>query len=272
MFPALVWNIDPAVFSFSPLPRWYGVLFAVGVILGFHATKSLNARDGKGGDFTDRLLVYVIVGMVVGMRLVHCLFYQPEVYLANPIEILKIWQGGFASHGGFAGVMIALWAFTNANQVSFLWLADRAAVGCMLPAAFIRIGNFFNSEMIGHPSDLPWAVVFQQVDDSLVPRHPAQLYEAIGYLTIFAISWLLYQKTDIKNKTGRLFGSVMIMGFTWRFLMEFFKIEQAEFEKGMLFNMGQLLSLPFIFVGILLVGGLFHAKTQQAAAASTKDH
>ena len=261
MFSALVWNVDPAVFSFSPLPRWYGVLFAAGVISGFHATKAFNTKDGRGGDFTDRMLVYVIAGMVIGMRLAHCLFYQPEIYLANPIEILKIWHGGFASHGGFAGVMVALWAFTKSNKVGFLWLADRAAIGCMLTAAFIRLGNFFNSEMIGHPTDVPWAMIFEQVDEQRLPRHPAQLYEAVGYLLIFAISWLLYQKTDWKNKAGRLFGSVMIMGFTWRFLMEFFKIEQAEFEKSMPLNMGQLLSLPFIAIGILLAFGAFARKS-----------
>lgn len=261
MLPALVWNIDPAVFSFSPLPRWYGLMFAAGVILGFHATKSLNTKDGRGGDFTDQLLLYVIVGTVVGMRLAHCLFYQPEIYLANPLQILKIWEGGFASHGGFLGVIIAIWLFRKKHQdISYLWLADRVAVGTMVPAAFIRIGNFFNSEMIGHETNLPWGVLFEQVEQPALPRHPAQLYEAIGYALIFLVGWLLYHKTTIKQHSGRLFGVILVLGFGWRFLMEFFKIEQVDFERGMLLNMGQILSLPFITAGLLLALGILPKK------------
>jgi prolipoprotein diacylglyceryl transferase len=266
--PAIVWDVQREVFSFSPLPRWYGLLFAAGVLLGFQATKIMNAKDGKGGDFTDRLFVYVMIGTVVGMRLVHCLFYQPEIYLTNPLLILKIWEGGFASHGGFAGVIIAMLLFKRKHaDVSFLWIADRAAVGSMLPAAFIRLGNLFNSEMIGTPSDAPWAMLFPLAEQNPVPRHPTQLYEAFGYLTIFCVTWLLYQKTSIKQKEGRLFGAVLAAGWTWRFIVEFFKIEQVDFEKGMLLNMGQLLSLPFIAAGLLLLSGVLGKKSDRATAA-----
>jgi prolipoprotein diacylglyceryl transferase len=265
-----VWRLAPEVFSFSPLPRWYGLIFMCGVLASYFITRRLFVRDGLRWELADRLLVYVIVGMIVGMRLGHCLFYQPEIYLKNPIQILMIWEGGYASHGGFLGVIIALIIFARRYvDGRFLFLGDRVSVGCMLAAAGIRVGNFFNSEMIGRPSSEPWAVTFALVDN--VPRHPTQLYEAIGYVVIFAIGYALARPQGLLRQPGRLLGVIMILGFSWRFFVEFFKVEQVAFEADMSLNMGQWLSVPFVLLGIALALNL-QAKwraTPEAAKPAT---
>jgi prolipoprotein diacylglyceryl transferase len=253
---AFVWDIRPEVFSFSPLPRWYSLIFASGIVGGYAVIRKMFIREGKSLEILDSLLVYVVVGMMAGMRLGHCLFYQPDYYFAHPLEIPMIWKGGYASHGGFAGVIIALALFARKHrELSMLWLLDRVSTISMFTAGCIRVGNFFNSEMIGHEFHGAWAVVFAQID--ALPRHPAQLYEAVGYFAIFLISWALYYKTDIATKPGRLIGINMFGGFFWRFLCEFFKEDQVPFEQGMTLNMGQLLSIPFVLIGLGLALGLF---------------
>jgi prolipoprotein diacylglyceryl transferase len=256
---SFVWNVRPEVFSFSPLPRWYGLIFASGFAGGFFMVKRMFERDGKGADLLDSLLTYIVLGTVIGMRLGHCLLYQPEIYLRDPIRILKIWEGGFASHGGFLGVIIALVLFARKHGMTFAWLADRVSVASMFGAGAIRVGNFFNSEMVGPPTDQPWGVIFAQIDS--VPRHPAQLYEAFGYFTISFVGYWLYKNTRITARQGRLLGVTMIAGFGWRFICEFLKEDQVAFEADMLLNMGQLLSLPFIVLGILFALGLWDKLT-----------
>jgi prolipoprotein diacylglyceryl transferase len=252
----IVWDIRPEVFSFLPLPRWYSLLFAAGIVFGYLIFRNILKREGKPLEMLDSLLMHIVLGMMIGMRLGHCFFYQPDYYLAHPLEIPMIWKGGYASHGGFAGVLIALALFVRKHKdATFLWLADRVTIIAMLAAGFIRVGNFFNSEMIGHPTDAPWAVVFAQIDQ--VPRHPAQLYEAVGYFAVSGITWLLYVKGDAVKVRGRLLGVGMVLGFAWRFFCEFFKEDQVPFEQGMTLNMGQLLSLPFILLGAALIAGVF---------------
>ncbi|MCX6127187.1 MAG: prolipoprotein diacylglyceryl transferase [Proteobacteria bacterium] len=247
----MIWDIRPEVFSFSPLPRWYSLLFAMGVVTAHMMVRRLMPRDKLSNEQFDAGFVYVILGMVIGMRLGHCLFYQPEYYLEHFWEIPMIWQGGYASHGGFFGVMVALFLFMRRNpQISFWWLADRAAIGCMNVAGWIRIGNFFNSEMIGHKTDVPWAVIFAQEDK--FPRHPTQLYEAIGYFATAGIAWILFKRTKISLSPGKTFALCNILGFGWRFFCEFFKVEQVAFEQDMWLNLGQLLSIPFFIVALYL--------------------
>jgi prolipoprotein diacylglyceryl transferase len=249
----LHWNLRPEVFSFSPLPRWYSLLFAMGIIGGYAIIRKMFIRESKPVEILDSLLVYVVVGMMLGMRLGHVLFYQPDYYAEHLLEIPMIWKGGYASHGGFLGVIIALLLFARKyRDLSFLWLADRVAVISLFTACCIRLGNFCNSEMIGRQAEgLSWAVVFEQID--LVPRHPAQLYEAIGYILLCGISLLLYYKTKITASNGRLLGFIVASGFAWRFFCEFFKEDQVPFEAGMTLNMGQWLSVPFIIGGTLLM-------------------
>ena len=248
----VVWDLNPQVFTALPLPRWYGLWFAGGFAGGFFLLRSIFVRDGKEPARLDKLLTYVVLGTIIGMRLGHCLLYDPMHYLKAPLEILMVWQGGYASHGGFAGVLAAIWLYTRKDpEHGGWWLADRLCIAAMLAAGSIRIGNFFNSEMIGHPSNGPWAVVFKQIDE--IPRHPTQLYEAVGYLTISALGYVLYRQGRFTQTPGRLCGLIMILGFGWRTFTEFFKEDQVSFEAGMLLNMGQLLSVPFLLVGAWLL-------------------
>ena len=249
----IVWNIRPEIFSFSPLPRWYSLIFAIGIAGAWAAMRAMFRREGKPLELIDSLLVYCVLGMMIGMRLGHVIFYQPDYYFTweHWLEIPQIWKGGYASHGGFAGVIIALFLFARKHkETSMLWLMDHMAVASMVTAGCIRVGNFFNSEMIGHVAKVPWAVVFQQIDD--VPRHPAQLYEAVGYFAIFFGFLWAYYKTRIAEAPGRLAGWIIVAGFGWRFFCEFFKEDQVPFEQGMSLNMGQLLSVPFMAIGLIM--------------------
>lgn len=248
-----VWNLQPEVFSFSPLPRWYSLLFASGIVGGYAILRKIFIREGRPLELLDSLLMYGVVGMMVGMRLGHVMFYQPDYYIDHLIEVPMIWKGGYASHGGFLGVIIALLLFVRKKpDMTFFWLADRVSITCLFAAGFIRLGNFANSEIIGRPTgdSVPWAVIFSQVDQ--IPRHPAQLYEALGYFVLCALSLLLYYRTRLLEQAGRLVGLVIATGFVWRFFCEFFKEDQVPFEAGLTLNMGQILSIPFIIFATAL--------------------
>lgn len=249
----IVWNIDPEVFSFGPFHvRWYGLFFALGFFLGYEIMAQIYRRERRNVENLSDLLLYLIIGTVVGARLGHVFLYQPGYYLTRPWEILMIWEGGLASHGGFAGVMIALYLYLKKHRdMSFLRLADRLVIPCLLAATMIRIGNFFNSEILGTPSNVPWAVVFARVDN--VPRHPAMLYEALAYLVVFCALYMAYWRTAIIQHAGRVLGISLATAFVARFLIEFVKENQVQFENQMLFNMGQLLSIPFIVAGLYLI-------------------
>jgi prolipoprotein diacylglyceryl transferase len=185
------------------------------------------------------------------MRLVHCLFYDPKYFLAHPLEILEIWKGGYASHGGAIGLLLAVyWYCRRAGRPTYLWLLDRLAIAAVITGAFIRIGNFFNSEIIGVPTDSVFGVVFLRVD--ALPRHPVQLYEAITYLAIFLVMLWLY-RTKRATANGVLTGTYLALVFSARFGLEFFKTPQAVYEAGNAISVGQYLSLPFVVVGIALL-------------------
>jgi prolipoprotein diacylglyceryl transferase len=210
----------------------------------------------------DQLLIYIAVGTVIGARLGHCFFYEPEYFLQNPLEILKIWKGGLASHGAAIGILLSLWLYIRKYKLSFLWLIDRIVIVVALGGAFIRLGNLFNSEIYGLPTDLPWGFEFvrDRLYDSstgeLLPTvacHPTQLYEALSYILIFTVLFIFYRKNHMKVRDGFIFGVFMILLFAARFFIEFVKNDQVAFEAGMKFNMGQLLSLPFILAGILMI-------------------
>ena len=263
IFSAITWNVDPEIFSIGQLSiRWYGLLFATAFLSGYIVFTRYLATERLNSEMLDRLLIYIAIGTVVGARLGHCFFYEPEYFLKNPIEILKIWKGGLASHGAAIGILLALWLYVRRHKLSFLWLIDRIVIVVALGGAFIRLGNLFNSEIYGLPTDLPWG--FEFVRDRLydsttgellptVPRHPTQLYEALSYLLIFAILFTFYRKRYTKVRDGFIFGVFMILLFSARFLIEFVKNDQVAFEAGMQFNMGQLLSLPFILAGVVMI-------------------
>ena len=260
----LDWNLDPVIFWITasfPL-KYYGLFFACGLLLGFYIVKRIYLKENVSLDSLDTLLVYVVVGTVLGARLGHCFFYEPSYFLENPIEILlpikKIGETyqfvgfqGLASHGGTIGVLIAIIVYCKKYKVKLLWLLDRIAIAVPVTAACIRLGNFMNSEIYGKPTAGNWGVVFQR--DDLVPRHPTQLYEAFSYLLIFAILLFLYQFKKAENSNGLIFGYFLTLLFLARFCIEFFKENQERFESQMVINMGQILSIPFIILGLILI-------------------
>jgi len=249
----LVWNLNPEIFSLGPVHvRWYGVFFALGFFLGYEIMARIYRREGRNLENLSDLLLYLMLGTVIGARLGHVFLYQPDYYLAHPWEIPMLWEGGLASHGGFAGVMIALYLYLKKHrEMTFIQLADRLAIPCLLTAAMIRIGNFFNSEILGTPTNLPWAVVFARVDP--VPRHPAMLYEALAYFVVFVALYVAYWKTRIIQYSGRTLGISLAICFFARFLIEFVKENQVPFENQMVLNMGQLLSIPFVIAGFYFI-------------------
>jgi len=263
VFSVITWDFNPAIFSIGNHEvRWYGLMFALAFLTGYWIFKRYLRSDKLTPEMVDSLLVYGAIATIVGARLGHCLFYEPDYYLKNPLEILKIWKGGLASHGFAVGFLIALWLYNRKYKITFLWLMDRLVIVVALGCAFIRIGNFFNSEIYGLPTNLPWGVEFvrDRLYDSTtgaklptVPRHPTQLYEAISYLLIFIVSFVFYRKRNMKIRDGFIFSVTMIALFIARFLIEFVKNDQVAFEAGMKFNMGQLLGLPFIFAGIVIL-------------------
>jgi prolipoprotein diacylglyceryl transferase len=248
----MIWNVDPILFSIGPISvRWYGLLFMIGFMVGYKLMRDIFTRDGLSTDSLDSFLMYLIVGTTVGARLGHCLFYAPGYYFAHPLEIPKIWEGGLASHGGFIGVFVATWLFSRRYKLPLLYLLDRVAIFGLFTGSLIRIGNLMNSEIVGRPTNVPWAFVFAHVDQ--VPRHPTQIYESAAYFLISFTAWRLEQKKHSTLPNGMILGFILAAGFAARFGLEFFKENQEAFEQGMVLNMGQLLSLLPILLGLVLM-------------------
>jgi len=259
MVEAFVWNVNPEIFSLPIFghqfaPRWYGVCFATGLLLGFMVMKKFYKQAGYSEEVLNSGFILFVVGTVVGARVGHCLFYEPAYYLTHPWKILFIWEGGLASHGGTIGIALCMIYYTRKYQIPFVWLCDRLALAISLGVPFIRIGNFFNSEIVGLPTNLPWAVIFERVDT--VPRHPAQLYEALAYFALYFILAAAYKIRDGHFKPGRLAGFMLIWIYTARFFIEFIKEDQVDFEKGLTLNMGQILSIPMVLLGLLFYFGV----------------
>lgn len=259
----IYWDISPEIFSLGPFSiRWYGLLFALSFIVGFQIMKWIFAKEKKSENDLNDLVMYMIVGTVAGARLGHCLFYNPAYYLAHPFEILQIWHGGLASHGAAVGIILALYFYSKKHKdQAYLWIFDRVVITVALAGFFIRMGNLFNSEIIGMPTDVPWSFIFASVDK--YPRHPAQLYEAIAYLIIFISLFYYYKSRNGKTKNGFIFGVFLISVFLFRFLVEFIKEDQTYFEKDLPLNMGQLLSIPLIIAGIILITRASRFKTSE---------
>ena len=214
--------------------------------------KKIYQKENHPETDLETLFFYTFIGTLVGARLGHCLFYEPTYYLSKPLKILAVWEGGLASHGGAVGVILSVYFYSKRKGESFFWLLDRLAIVTPLTAFFIRVGNFFNSEIIGYVSNKPWAVVFKKRPDlGEAPRHPTQLYEACIYFIIFLVLLKLYSLSKFKNKSGRLLGVFLILTFTARFFIEFIKVNQEKYDSGLL-NTGQLLSIPFVFIGIII--------------------
>ncbi len=254
-----IWNVDPNIVELGSIQlRWYGLLFVGSFFLGLMILNRIYKREGQDPAVLDNLLIYLMVGAVLGARLVHCFFYEPDFYLSHPLEILAVWKGGLASHGGLVGVLIALYLFSKRYNESYTWLLSRITIPGALTAAFVRFGNLFNSEILGKPSELPWAIVFQRVD--MIPRHPVQLYEAFAYLSIFVLLLIIYLKVTPAFATKILPGVFLATLFSARFFIEYAKTRQAAYVTDIPFSTGQMLSLPFILVGIVWIIWAFKTK------------
>jgi len=250
----ITWDVDPEIFRVGIFSvRWYSLLFAASFVLGYFIMKKIFGQEGIPVKILDRLTWYMIFGTLIGARLGHCLFYEPDYFLKNPVEVVQIWHGGLASHGAAAGILIALYIFSRVERRPYLWILDRIVIVVALSGFFIRMGNLFNSEIFGHPTALPWGFEFVRSPVHTQPCHPTQIYEALSYLAIFVWLCRMYFRKSEKPYPGVLFGTFLVSLFTVRFFIEFLKENQVEFENGMLLNMGQLLSIPFIFCGIYLL-------------------
>jgi len=247
----LIWNANPILFEFGSIHiYWYGLLFAGSFFVGSQILAWIYKHEGKSAENIDTLFFYVIVGAVVGARLAHCFLYEPSYFIAHPAEIVAVWKGGLASHGGVVGFLLSVWLYSRKYPESYAWLLSRLAIPAALTGSAIRFGNFMNSEIVGTPTDLPWAIVFQRLDN--IPRHPTQLYESAIYLIIFISLFTVYKKVTPTFATKILPALFFLTIFTARFLLEFIKTKQASYETG-LFSTGQMLSIPFIILGLALL-------------------
>jgi len=268
---SIVWNVDPELFSLGPLHvRWYGLLWAIGIWLALVVVQKLFKNEKLPDAWVDKLFMYTVIGTIVGARLGHCFFYEWHLldepvtflgmtfnygnhYLSHPWELLYVWRGGLASHGGAIGIIIALYLFNkNVSHKGFIWGMDRLVIGAALTGAAIRLGNLMNSEIYGSATDLPWGFIFVR-DGQTAPMHPTQIYEMLYCLITFAVVWWMYWKKQAYKQTGLIYGVFLLGIFGSRFALEFIKLDQEAFESGMLLNMGQILSIPFIIWGVWLV-------------------
>ncbi len=261
------WNPSPEIFTIPGINwpvRWYGLMWAAAFIGSHFILNRVFKKEGRSEKDLDTLTLYMILGTVIGARLGHCLFYGPwfdqydelgrlmeEGYLSHPLNMLKVYEGGLASHGGAIGIIVSMWLYCRKTKENWLWLFDRMVIVVPLAGMCIRFGNLMNSEIIGNITTVPWAFVFVQEDNN--PRHPAQLYEAIFCLFLFLYMYRFWKNKIQTVGPGYMFGFFCIVLWSERFLDEFLKENQSAFENGMSLNMGQLLSIPFILVGIYMV-------------------
>lgn len=259
MLDFITWNVNPELFSGFVTIRWYGLMFAVGFLIGYEIVARMFKHEGAPERWLGILLIYVVVATLVGARLGHVFFYEWDVYKTDPIRILYIWEGGLASHGGTIAIIIAVILFSIfVTKKSPLWTFDRLVVAIALVGGLIRIGNLFNSEIYGTATTLPWGFMFvrsrewhELYEGQAV--HPTQIYEALCYFALFGLLMWMYWKKNAEERPGLIFGVFFIGIFLPRFLIEFIKNDQVDFEATMALNMGQWLSIPFILIGIALV-------------------
>lgn len=265
----ILWNPNLVAFHLGPMSiRWYSLCWLLGLASAYFIVKRLYKEQKIKPELFDPLFIYCFVGILIGARLGHCLFYEPDYFLSSGKHIVEMilpihfmadgsWKftgyEGLASHGGTIGLIIALWLYVRRTKVNIWRVLDNVAIATPVTACFIRLGNLMNSEIIGKATDVPWAFIFERVD--MTPRHPGQLYEAIAYAIFFVIGWYFYRKKPQRVGTGFFFGLCITLIFTARFFIEFTKDIQKDFEASMLLNMGQLLSIPFVIIGILCMKG-----------------
>ncbi len=284
----ITWNADPVLFSMGAVHiRWYGLFWALGFLIGYFMMKKVYRREKMTDESLDQLLIYMLIFTILGARLGHCLFYEPEYYLAHPLKMLFVWEGGLASHGGAIGILIGLYIYARKVKKPYIWIMDRIVIPVCVVGALIRCGNVMNHEIYGTPTSLPWGFVFMRgqeqfcgtVDDYFactsqtccppdqwLPCHPTGLYEAFFCLVALVILlWMYYKKDFGKTRPGLMFGTFLVIIFGSRIGIEFLKNVQVDFERNMALDMGQWLSIPFVILGIVMIV-LSYTKWKKAEA------
>lgn len=256
----IYWDISPEFFQISLdflglgsiSIRYYGLLFATGFLISIYLVQRFYKDSGLDPVEVDKLTIYTVSGTILGARLGHVLFYEPEAYLSNPLEILKVWHGGLASHGGAFGILVSTFLYSRKYKRPYLWVLDRIAIPTALTGGLIRIGNLMNSEIYGRETDLPWGFIFAQNGETS-PMHPTQIYEASAYFILFILLHRTYVRAKGKLHRGKILGLFLIGVFGFRFFIEFIKNDQVVREAEMAINIGQWLSIPLVITGIILV-------------------
>ncbi|QDA59383.1 prolipoprotein diacylglyceryl transferase [Hymenobacter jejuensis] len=258
----ITWTASPIIAKLGPLTlRWYGLLFMSGFVVGTFILTHIYKSEKVSPRWVDVITIYMLVGTIIGARLGHCLFYDPDYYLKHPLDILKIWEGGLASHGATIGILLATWLFARNNKFDYLWVLDRIVIVVASGGALIRLGNLFNSEIIGRVTDVPWAFKFARYNEihnelTNIPnelRHPTQIYESLFCIFLLILLYGMWNRTKERTPRGLLFGLFVVLLFTFRFLVEFLKENQVSFEDKLPLNMGQLLSIPLVIIGLWVV-------------------
>ncbi len=269
---AIHWNVDPVIINIGSFGlRWYSLGFLVAFLLGYYIIERMFKQENVKEDYLGSLFLYIFLAILIGARLGHCLFYEPDYFLTSEhwVEIVWPFQNGhytgfqgLASHGAALGILIGLWLYQRKYGLNIWWFLDRLVVVVALGGAFVRLGNLFNSEIYGVETSLPWGFVFERNGET-VPKHPTQLYESLSYFLIFGVSIWYYIRKKGHFKTGTIFGWWLVALFGVRLLIEFVKNDQVDFEAGMVLNMGQLLSLPFIIGGFTIAWLAYKEKLPQ---------
>ena len=274
---AIRWDVTPEIIDGWKTPNYYGLLFVTGLILGYFVVRRMYRKEGMSDASLDKLVLYMVVATIIGARLGHVFFYDWAYYKNNPMDIIKIWEGGLASHGGAIAIVIALYFYSKrVIQKPMIWILDRIAAPIAIGGTFIRLGNLMNSEIVGDPTTVPWAFEFVHYIDDMgfsdpSPRHPAQLYEALAYLFIFGVLMYLFWKRDAWKRPGMLFGTFLILLFGARFLIEFVKVGQTARDYTWAINTGQWLSVPFVVAGVIILWFAFKRKPIEDAPAPSSE-
>ena len=272
----IVWDFDPVMFSIGSVDiRYYGLTWALTILLGERFFSYFARREGFGPQIVETGFIWITLGAILGARIGHCLFYEFSYYIAKPWAIItEIRNGGMASHGAAIGMLIGMWITARKCRMPYVWWLDRIMIPVAIGGAAVRFGNLFNSEIVGSVTDMPWGFKFVRLYrdlplDAVPVQHPTQLYEALCYVVTFGVLWWLYYRRDTGvRRPGLLFGVGLIGVFLTRFFIEFIKEDQEAFEQGMLLNMGQLLSIPFILFGIYMIWRALSRPAVEAKPAS----
>jgi len=257
MLQYVIWDVNPEIFHIGAFSvRWYGLLFALGFLIGMQIMTYIFKKENKPVADTDTLLIYMVVATILGARFGHFLFYEPEVFLKNPFEVILPPYRGLASHGAAIGILTGLWLYSRRKESrltnqTFLWVTDRIVITVALGGASIRLGNLMNSEIVGRPTDVPWAFIFMNnTEYAKIPRHPAQLYESLSCLVLFFFLLWFWNQYKERTPRGSMLGIFLIWVFSLRFFYEYLKENQVPFEDSLPLNVGQILSIPAVLLGI----------------------